>query len=134
MAPVAVCVSNLTITTNLIHLPQTSPTSRAAKSSVMSSSHSGSGLPTPTPLLSPFRPRPTLNPDPPTRTRFSFDDIEDAIAAFARGEFLVVMDDEGRENEGDLIVSAAGCSTEQMAWMIKHTRSVLILLHPIPTI
>jgi len=47
--------------------------------------------------------------------------VESAIAAVARGEFVVVMDDESRENEGDLIISAAGCSTEQMAWMIKHT-------------
>ena len=37
-------------------------------------------------------------PNPPTRTAFAFDPIEDAIAAFVRGEFLVVMDDEGREN------------------------------------
>ena len=33
------------------------------------------------------------------REAFAFDAIEDALAAFARGEFLVVMDDEGRENE-----------------------------------
>lgn len=59
---------------------------------------------------------------PPTRTAFAFDTVESAIAAIARGEFVVVMDDESRENEGDLIIPAAGCSTEQMAWMIKHTR------------
>lgn len=59
---------------------------------------------------------------PPKRTAFAFDTLESAIAAVARGEFVVVMDDEGRENEGDLIVPAAGCSTEQMAWMIKNTR------------
>lgn len=47
------------------------------------------------------------------------------MAAFAMGEFLVVMDDENRENEGDLIVAADGVTTEQMAWMIKHTRCVL---------
>ena len=59
---------------------------------------------------------------PPMRIAFAFDTMESAIAAVARGEFVVVMDDEGRENEGDLIIPAAGCSTEQMAWMIKHTR------------
>jgi 3,4-dihydroxy 2-butanone 4-phosphate synthase len=48
--------------------------------------------------------------------------MESAVAAIARGEFVVVMDDEARENEGDLIIPGAGCSTEQMAWMIKHTR------------
>jgi hypothetical protein len=62
--------------------------------------------------------------DVPRREAFAFDPIEDSIAAFSRGEFLVVMDDEGRENEGDLILSAHACSTEQMAWMIKHTRYV----------
>lgn len=58
----------------------------------------------------------------PNRSEFSFDAMEDALAAFARGEFLVVMDDENRENEGDLIISASKCTTEKMAWMIKHTR------------
>lgn len=62
--------------------------------------------------------------DAPARTSFAFDPIEDAIAAFSRGEPLVVMDDEGRENEGDIILAAHACSTEQMAWMIKHTRFV----------
>jgi len=47
--------------------------------------------------------------------------MEDALAAFAAGEFLVVMDDEDRENEGDLIIAASHCTTEKMAWMIKHT-------------
>jgi hypothetical protein len=59
---------------------------------------------------------------PPVRSAFAFDSMEDALAAFARGEFLVVMDDENRENEGDLIIAASFCSTEKMAWMIKHTR------------
>lgn len=58
----------------------------------------------------------------PVRTSFAFDPIEDALAAFGRGEFLVVMDDEDRENEGDLIIAGSMCTTEKMAWMIKHTR------------
>lgn len=52
---------------------------------------------------------------------FQFDDMEDALAAFSRGEFLMVMDDEGRENEGDLIIAADKITTEKMAWFIKHT-------------
>lgn len=55
-------------------------------------------------------------------TPFTFDNIEDALAAFAAGEFLVVVDDENRENEGDLIISASQMSTKKMAWMIKYTR------------
>lgn len=55
-------------------------------------------------------------------TSFAFDSIEDALTAFAAGDFIVVMDDKDRENEGDLIISASHCTTEKMAWMIKHTR------------
>ena len=57
-------------------------------------------------------------------SEFRCDSMEDALEAFARGEFLVVMDDENRENEGDLIIAASHCTTEKMAWMIKHTRCV----------
>jgi hypothetical protein len=77
--------------------------------------------------VSPSKPiwRPTQVRDVPQRTSFQFDRMEDALAAFSSGEFLVVMDDESRENEGDLIISGSLCTTEKMAWMIKHTRSVL---------
>lgn len=66
--------------------------------------------------------RPIEVQNPPVRTSFAFDPIEDALAAFGRGEFLVVMDDEDRENEGDLIIAGSMVTTEKMAWMIKHTR------------
>jgi len=56
--------------------------------------------------------------------------MEDALAAFARGEFLVVMDDENRENEGDLITAASLCTTEKMAWMIKHTSGYICIALP----
>lgn len=62
--------------------------------------------------------------DAPIRTEFAFDPIQDAVQAFARGEFVIVMDDEGRENEGDLIIAGSAISTQKMAWMIKHSRSV----------
>jgi len=52
------------------------------------------------------------------------------VAAFGRGEFLVVMDDENRENEGDLIVAASECSTEKMAWMIRHTSGFICIALP----
>lgn len=69
---------------------------------------------------------PVLVKDPPTRTTFEFDSLKDALYAFSQGEFLVVMDDERRENEGDLICAASMCSTEKMAWIIKHTRYISI--------
>ncbi|KAG1899517.1 3,4-dihydroxy-2-butanone 4-phosphate synthase [Suillus fuscotomentosus] len=63
-------------------------------------------------------------------TEFSFDTVEDALHAFARGEAIVVMDDERRENEGDLIISASHCSVEAMAWMIKHTSGYICISLP----
>ncbi|KAH8117056.1 3,4-dihydroxy-2-butanone 4-phosphate synthase [Phellopilus nigrolimitatus] len=68
--------------------------------------------------------------DAPARTEFAFDSVEDALAAFARGEFLVVMDDEGRENEGDLIISASHSTTEKLAWMIKYTSGYICIALP----
>ena len=68
------------------------------------------------------------------RSSFTFDSMEDALAAFARGEFLIVMDDEDRENEGDLIIAASSCTTEKMAWMIKHTRYVNVCLNLVCTL
>ncbi|MDW3217669.1 MAG: bifunctional 3,4-dihydroxy-2-butanone-4-phosphate synthase/GTP cyclohydrolase II [Acidimicrobiales bacterium] len=53
------------------------------------------------------------------------DTIDDAIEAFRRGEFLVVVDDEDRENEGDLIIAADALSEEKMAWMVRHTSGVI---------
>ena len=74
--------------------------------------------------VQPYTAWPQEVPNPPTHTAFAFDPIEDAIDAFARGEFLVIMDDEGREYEGGLIVAGSALSTQKMAWMIKHTRYV----------
>jgi len=61
----------------------------------------------------------------PPRTVFALDSVEDTLAAFARGEFVAVVDDENRENEADLIMSGSVVTTQQMAWMIKHTRFVI---------
>ncbi|KAI1078125.1 3,4-dihydroxy-2-butanone 4-phosphate synthase [Whalleya microplaca] len=55
----------------------------------------------------------------------SFDSIPDTIAAFRNGEFIVVMDDPGRENEGDLIIAADAVTTEQMAFMVRHSSGLI---------
>lgn len=55
---------------------------------------------------------------------FHFDDLEEALAAFKQGAMLVVVDDEDRENEGDLIIAASHATTEAMAFIVRHTRSV----------
>src|SRR5271167_4178746 len=46
--------------------------------------------------------------------------VVDAIEAFARGEIVAVTDDDDRENEGDLIVAASLCTTEQMAFILRN--------------
>ena len=51
--------------------------------------------------------------------------VVDAIRAFERGEIVVVMDDDGRENEGDLIVAAVHCTPEKMAFIVRHTSGIV---------
>lgn len=60
--------------------------------------------------------------------KFRLDPIPEALAAFQKGEFLVVVDDESRENEGDLIIAASHITTQKMAWFIKHTSCALTFL------
>ena len=50
-----------------------------------------------------------------------------AIDAVRRGEFVVVVDDEDRENEGDLIIAAEKMTPEKMAFMIRHTSGVICM-------
>jgi 3,4-dihydroxy 2-butanone 4-phosphate synthase/GTP cyclohydrolase II len=60
-----------------------------------------------------------------TETPMTFDPVEEAIRAIADGEMIVVVDDDDRENEGDLIVAAAKVTREQVAFMIRHTSGIL---------
>jgi 3,4-dihydroxy 2-butanone 4-phosphate synthase/GTP cyclohydrolase II len=54
-----------------------------------------------------------------------FAPIEDAIAAIARGEIVVVVDDEDRENEGDLVMAAEAVTPEKIAFFLAHTSGVI---------
>ena len=58
------------------------------------------------------------------------DKIEDAIAAVAAGELVVVVDDTDRENEGDLIMAASKASPEKIAFMIRHTSGIICVPMP----
>src|SRR3989441_6165095 len=51
--------------------------------------------------------------------------IEAVVAAFAKGEVVVVADDDDRENEGDLFVAASLCTPEKMAFIIRHTSGIV---------
>ncbi|WP_285731047.1 bifunctional 3,4-dihydroxy-2-butanone-4-phosphate synthase/GTP cyclohydrolase II [Nocardiopsis sp. ATB16-24] len=53
------------------------------------------------------------------------DPIEEAIAEFAAGRAIVVVDDEDRENEGDIIFAAELATPELLAFMIRHTSGVV---------
>ena len=56
---------------------------------------------------------------------FKLSSIEDAIKDFKEGKFVIVVDDEDRENEGDLIIAAEKITAEKVNFMLKHARGVL---------
>ena len=57
----------------------------------------------------------------------TFTHIENAIAAIGRGEVVIVVDDEDRENEGDLIIAAEKITPETMGFMVRHTSGVICM-------
>lgn len=63
--------------------------------------------------------------------KIKLDTIEEALADFRQGKFVVVVDDEDRENEGDLIIAAEKITPEQVNFMLKNARGVLCVPMPI---
>lgn len=57
--------------------------------------------------------------------KIHLDSIEEAIEDFRQGKMVIVVDDEDRENEGDLIVAAEKITPEQVNFMLKNARGVL---------
>src|SRR6187549_3589480 len=53
--------------------------------------------------------------------------VEDAVAAIRRGEMVIVVDDEDRENEGDLTMAAEKVTPEAINFMAKHGRGLICL-------
>ena len=53
------------------------------------------------------------------------DKIEEAIKEIKAGNFVIVVDDEDRENEGDLIIAAEKVTPEKVNFMLKYARGVL---------
>ena len=51
--------------------------------------------------------------------------IAEAVEVFAQGKFLIVIDDENRENEGDLIISGEKITDQDMAFLIRHTSGII---------
>src|SRR3979409_2160472 len=53
------------------------------------------------------------------------DTIQEVLQAFAKGQLVVVTDDDAGEGEGDLIVAASLCTAEKMAFIIRHTSGIV---------
>ncbi|KAJ5522396.1 hypothetical protein N7527_006511 [Penicillium freii] len=61
----------------------------------------------------------------PAEIAHQFDSIEDTIAAFKNGEFIIVLDSQDRENEGDLIIAAESITAAQMAFLVRYTSGLI---------
>lgn len=60
-----------------------------------------------------------------SNNKIKLDSIEEALEDFRNGKFLIVVDDEDRENEGDLIIAAEKITPEDVNFMLKNARGVL---------
>ncbi len=60
-----------------------------------------------------------------TMGKVKLNTIEEAIEDFKKGEFIIIVDDEDRENEGDLVIAAEKITPEKVNFMLKHARGVL---------
>jgi 3,4-dihydroxy 2-butanone 4-phosphate synthase/GTP cyclohydrolase II len=58
-------------------------------------------------------------------TSSPFASIEEAVAAIAAGDIVVVVDDEDRENEGDLIMAAESATAEKIGFFVRHTSGLI---------
>lgn len=56
---------------------------------------------------------------------YKFNSIEDAIEDIKNGKMVIVVDDEGRENEGDLVIPAENATGENINFMIKNAKGLL---------
>jgi 3,4-dihydroxy 2-butanone 4-phosphate synthase/GTP cyclohydrolase II len=63
----------------------------------------------------------------PSATESTFSDIEDIIADMAAGKMVIMVDDENRENEGDLIMAAEKVRAEDINYMATHGRGLICL-------
>lgn len=60
-----------------------------------------------------------------TTPTLNISEIPEVVEDLRRGKMVIVMDNEDRENEGDIIVAAKHCTAEHMALMIRHTSGIL---------
>jgi 3,4-dihydroxy 2-butanone 4-phosphate synthase/GTP cyclohydrolase II len=60
-------------------------------------------------------------------TEFQFNSIDEAVQAIKEGQMIILVDDEDRENEGDLVMAAEKVSAEAINFMAKHGRGLICL-------
>jgi 3,4-dihydroxy 2-butanone 4-phosphate synthase/GTP cyclohydrolase II len=53
--------------------------------------------------------------------------VEEAVEALGQGRMIILVDDEDRENEGDIVVAASAVTAEQIAFMARHARGLICL-------
>ncbi|HEV2175379.1 MAG TPA: 3,4-dihydroxy-2-butanone-4-phosphate synthase, partial [Nitrospira sp.] len=63
----------------------------------------------------------------PLTMAMPFDNIEDAIRDIKKGKFVILVDDEDRENEGDLVIAAEKVTPQAINFMAKHARGLICL-------
>ena len=73
------------------------------------------------------RKQPGLALASPSRRRNVFAPVEDAVDAIRHGQMVIVVDDEDRENEGDLTVAAEKATPEIINFMAKYGRGLICL-------
>ena len=56
---------------------------------------------------------------------FKFNTIEEAIEEIKKGNFVIVVDDEDRENEGDLVIAAEHITPDKINFMETHARGLI---------
>jgi len=70
-------------------------------------------------------PKKTTKKASPKKPEFKFDSIADAVEEIANGRMVIVVDDEDRENEGDLVLAAHYATPETVNFMIRHGRGLV---------
>ncbi|KAI5281170.1 hypothetical protein KEM52_003973 [Ascosphaera acerosa] len=66
----------------------------------------------------------SISPEPESYAALAFDSIESTIEAFRAGEFIIVLDSQDRENEGDLIIAGDAVTADKMAFLVRYSRWV----------
>jgi 3,4-dihydroxy 2-butanone 4-phosphate synthase / GTP cyclohydrolase II len=67
-----------------------------------------------------------------TADQLTLDSVDEAVAAFAAGDFVVVVDNADREDERDLVCAAESVTAEQLAFMIRYTSGIICVPMPGP--